>query len=531
MRMKTLSLCGVVCALAGMPIGLAHADQPATTRHNQPDRGATASVNFETFGDIKGREVYNNAGKNVATIEDLIVDRGSGDIMHVVVKTGDVLGFGGKSVAIPYSEFDWNGAEQRVILDYSKDSVKDMAEFRADSWAGLLTEENAETYDAAYKQLRQERESWQNDPYADAARQAPTMTLEGTVRKVERPSSRSGEPAYIMLDTERNGTVKVLLGPSWYAMGYSGAPVRGEKVTVRAFEVPRADERMYVARSIKGDRGELTLRRTDGHAMWDQSAPASSGDRVNIPFRYVLLSQVVGQDCDARAQECGEVQTAIVECTSGQVAFLAIDPNENFLGIGDELHLVPWSVARIYADGVSIDASKDMIVNSAEMPDDLNTLEGSMGWQPAYRAFEVDAPKFKHDYTKDSHYNNKDSSTGMDGTRWYERADMRDIIKKGAHETISGSVKEVSTSKAGRDLADTSTIIVSTPGGEQEVIVGPKSYVSSNRIDFKKGETVTIEAVRAVIDGQSVWIAKSITTTGGRTHTLWNNDIPAWHKP
>lgn len=88
------------------------------------------------------------------------------------------------------------------------------------------------------------------------------------------------------------------------------------------------------------------------------------------------------------------MQKAIIECSSGQVAFLAIDPNENVLGLGDDLHLVPWSVSRVYADTVALDASREMIVNSAAMPDDIAELESRSNWSNAYRVFDVDTPKF-----------------------------------------------------------------------------------------------------------------------------------------
>lgn len=394
MLMKTLSCCAVVAGLAGLPAGLVSADPPATTESTTNGRTTHNVINFESFGDFKGREVYNSADENIATISDLIVDRGSGELSYVVVQTGDILGFGGKMIAIPYDAFRWDRSDQRVELRYSKESLQNMSEFSPESWAGLLTDDNADAYDAAYKQLEREKRMWEKDPYANAAKEYPAMDFDGVVHRVVRPSDRSGYPAYIIVNSEREGQRKVILGPSWYVMGYTSAPERGDKITITAYEIPREDGRAYVARTVRTPRGEIILRAADGHGLWNESGDYATTEYGNTPFRYTLLSEVVGKNCSARGEDCGEVQKAIIECSSGQVAFLAIDPNENVLGLGDDLHLVPWSVSRVYADTVALDASREMIVNSAAMPDDIAELESRSNWSNAYRVFDVDTPKF-----------------------------------------------------------------------------------------------------------------------------------------
>lgn len=541
MRMKTVSLCATIACLAGTPLALAQADRPRPA--NQQDQrqqdqrtnrqALNAAVNFQTFDDFDGREVYNSADDNVATIKDLIVDRGSGEIMHVVVQTGDFLGMGGKMIALPYSAFTWDSAEDRVELRYAKGTLENMSEFRQESWAGLLTEDNADMYDAAYKQLEREHDNWAKDPYGDSAKDYPTISIEGDVQRVVRPSDRSGQSSYLMVNTAQ-GPRKVILGPSWYVMGYSGAPERGDKITIQAYEVPREGERTYVARTFKTDRGEMTLRGNDGRAMWSNTNRDLSGDAGYVPFRYVLLSEVVGKDCTARGEDCGEVQKAIVECSSGQVAFLAIDPNENFLGIGDDLHLVPWSVSRVYADSVALDASKEMIVNSSPMPENMDDLDTASNWNAAYRTFDVDTPRFDRydtNYDRNNTRNRGDniSDRGNAGDHaWYDRTDLREIVRNGTPETMTGTLVRTSTHEDKKGKGEKcSTIVLSTPGGEREVVVAPESFMKKNKLELDRGDRVTVQVVRAVVDGESMWIAKSITT-GNDTHTLWNNDTPAW---
>lgn len=522
MLMKKVSVCAAMVCLAGTPVALSQSGRPdpATRQDQRVHAGVTQAVSFQTFDEFRGRNVYHiGTDDHVATIKDLIVDRGSGEVMHVVLKTGDFLGLGGKEVALPYAAFDWNSAQERVELRYTQEALKNMSAFRAESWEGLLTESNAAKYDAAYKQLEREQHHHAQDPYADSVKDYPTASIKGEVQRVVRPSDRSGEPSYLLIKTA-DGSRKVVLGPSWYMVGYSVAPERGDTISIEAYELPRAGEQTYLARTIKTSRGEMTLRGNDGRAMWSDTSVGRSGDAGYVPFRFVTLSEVVGKDCKARGQDCGEVKKAIIECESGQVAFLAIDPDENFLGIGDELHLVPWSVARVYADSVALDASKEMILNSAPMPKNIKDLQTRSNWAAAYKTFDVDAPNFQP--------YNAHSERLAGSPAWYERAELREVVRNGTPETITGELIRSSTHEDKQAQGEEcSTIVLSTPQGEREVVIAPASFMKLHDLEPKPGEQVTVRAVRAVVNGEPIWIAKSITSEDG-TYTLWSYDLPAW---
>jgi hypothetical protein len=67
----------------------------------------------------------------------------------------------------------------------------------------------------------------------------------------------------------------------------------------------------------------------------------------NEPTRYILLSDLIDTDADARGISSSEIEGALIERRSGRVSFLLFDPNENFLEVGDTVSMVPWSVAYI----------------------------------------------------------------------------------------------------------------------------------------------------------------------------------------
>lgn len=77
--------------------------------------------------------VVNNNGEEIAKVSDLILDRGSGRIEYIVIKTGTTFGLGGRAVAIPYGSFQWGSAgEDRFVLA-STDSLRPCVELRLDA--------------------------------------------------------------------------------------------------------------------------------------------------------------------------------------------------------------------------------------------------------------------------------------------------------------------------------------------------------------------------------------------------------------
>ena len=59
---------------------------------------------------VKGTPVYNNGGDRIGTVEDVVLDKMSNNIMFAVLGSGGLLGMGEKFRPIPWS-----------VLDYDKD--------------------------------------------------------------------------------------------------------------------------------------------------------------------------------------------------------------------------------------------------------------------------------------------------------------------------------------------------------------------------------------------------------------------------
>ena len=252
----------------------------------------------------------------------------------------------------------------------------------------------------------------------------------------------------------------------------------------------------------------------------------SPGDENRRGGRYVMLTDLVGADADARGASDGEIQSAVVEAVSGRVAFLAFDPNENFLGIGDGVTLVPWSVASIDHDlNVHLDTSKDVLDSATRMPDDLTSLNSDEARVVIYRAFKVQPAEFRNDNGPLS-----EKERTMTGDAWAKDSMITKTLADGRKVEFNGTVTSISkeTIMTGAPEATVMTIRLEA-GGTERVILGPAWYTDQQQFRFRVGDKVKIKGRNAMIREQSHTAAWSVEHNGETTN-LWNDKTPAWTK-
>lgn len=418
MNRTSLTMCVsalILCAGTAVPAALAQSganDRPNQQKQHQTYDNQRSNTNanndrrvtplkFRSMGELDGATVTNAAGDEVGTVSDVIIERGRNDISYLIVKSGAWLGMGGREVAVPYSAFGWDNQNNHPTLDMTKDQLRARPEFSEDRWDG--NNDAANMSDPLHKELDA---AWGTDPYAERLSNAKVANINGKVTSVERRTSphstagrspNRGEPnredIILVVRTDDGNTERVVLGPSWYVLGSEDAPMRGDQVTISAFEVPGAGSTEYIARSVDTNGRSLNLRDDKGMCRWgakDSDSIRSTGTHA----RYVLFSDLDGKSVECHGKSCGSVDDAVVEIGSGRVAFLSIDPDENFLGIADQDRLIPLNVVSMTTDEkINLDATKDMVLSSRETPDDITTLSQS-DVNAIYRAFDVRAPEF-----------------------------------------------------------------------------------------------------------------------------------------
>jgi sporulation protein YlmC with PRC-barrel domain len=128
-RLMSLTLCGVLTA------GMLSAGEDA------PKTGAgkvAPQVKLsQRASEIIGMKVKNAAGKELGTINDIVLDAGQGNIRYFAVSYGGWLGLGDKLFAVPHKSFEWRQDDNQhnfLVLNLSEQQLKDAPGFDQNHW-------------------------------------------------------------------------------------------------------------------------------------------------------------------------------------------------------------------------------------------------------------------------------------------------------------------------------------------------------------------------------------------------------------
>ncbi len=485
-----------------------------------------STVDFRSSKWLISRGVVSTNAEEIANVSDLIFDRGSGRIEYLIIKTGTTLGMGGRAVAIPYASFGWErGEKDRFILSMTSEQLKLYPEYTTEHWAAM--KDTKVEHPSALRKAIEADAGAPMDPYAGGLTTAKKTRVEGEVTTVDRVrTSTFGEQVVIGVRTTDNLMRRITLGPSWFINSSASAPMRGDKVVVDAVELPRDPDQLLAGTHIQSGDRQLHLRSDDGQPAWALKTVDSSGTSYSsAAARYLLLSSLPGVRVDCRGAETGKVYDIIIDRNSGELAFMSIDPNQNFLGVGDTKRLIPWSVVTVSLEGpVRIDASKEMVLASPETPSDLTTLNSGSSAQRVYTAFNVPTPTFEARAPI--------SPVVADALgAWSARGSVFANMDHSSEKTISGKVTDISELKFGNAVKPARSVTIRTGvdnASDEIVLLGPASYMDNQKVMFATGDTITVDVCRTSIDGQRYWLARSINAKGEKVMLIDGSGAPAW---
>src|SRR5262245_51639328 len=141
-RFSIASVCIVIVA-AGSAVGTSSlAEPPQPARDKSSDR-ASPMRTFVSGDSMLGMNIDSPTDESLGAVDDLIIDRGSGKIAYVVMKSGTILGMGGKHVVVPSSALGWDHVDKHLTLNSTKDQIKTWPEFKRDQWAAGARDEGS----------------------------------------------------------------------------------------------------------------------------------------------------------------------------------------------------------------------------------------------------------------------------------------------------------------------------------------------------------------------------------------------------
>ena len=90
--------------------------------------------NFLSSSTLTGDAIKNPQGESLGDLKDIMIDIGSGKVAYAVLSFGGILGMGDKLFAVPWESLTVDGENKCLVLNVSKDRLKDAPGFDKDHW-------------------------------------------------------------------------------------------------------------------------------------------------------------------------------------------------------------------------------------------------------------------------------------------------------------------------------------------------------------------------------------------------------------
>jgi sporulation protein YlmC with PRC-barrel domain len=531
-RLHHASLFVLAVAAAAAPWAEAQDTTQGNSRNTSQNGGqnhangvkAVAAVDYRSMRWLRKRDVFDDNGNKLAAVADFVLDRSTGVIDFAVLRAGvDGVGvrLAGRHVSVPYASLRWDGKNDRFLLATTPERLGQMPIFDEKDWEdGVPISETAPPAPEAGPPEQAEPD----DPYFTGLGGAKPIVIEGTVTKVERVRLRQVSDRIVATLETDDGVVRhVTLGPTWFVNASPASPLRGDRVKIEALELPRDPGHLSVGTRIVKGSGELRLRDAEGRPAWALRRHRIGTPEQRItPAWHVLASSLINRPLACRGKDCGELDDLVVERVSGTVAFVSVDPNENFFGIADVKRLMPWSVAVVRPKGeIGLDASREMVLGSPRTPGETVNLNTGPTVERVWNLYEVSRPEYRVRPTGPV------VAVGSIDS-WSAGGNILGAMDAKSEQTVSGTVVKFVDVTFANGTAKARAVVVRRGDGEETVLLGPITYVEHQKLPFEVGDAVSVRACKTTIDGKPHWLARQVDAKDNRITLIDDARVPSW---
>jgi sporulation protein YlmC with PRC-barrel domain len=104
---------------------------------------------------VKGTSVYNDSGDKIGTVEDVVLDKQSNQIMFAALGFGGVLGMGEKYYPVPWSMLNYDEDKGGYVVPLSKDRLESASAYdlkdltKHDGSLGTIREQSYSYYNVS----------------------------------------------------------------------------------------------------------------------------------------------------------------------------------------------------------------------------------------------------------------------------------------------------------------------------------------------------------------------------------------------
>ena len=84
-----------------------------------------------------GSKVVNGEGKDLGTVEDLVIDSRDDRVVYAILSFGGFLGMGDKNFAIPWQALGFDVDNKVAVLNIDQDRLKNAPGFDKNNWPDM----------------------------------------------------------------------------------------------------------------------------------------------------------------------------------------------------------------------------------------------------------------------------------------------------------------------------------------------------------------------------------------------------------
>lgn len=92
----------------------------------------TTTADVISSAKVEGTSVFNNAGDKLGSIDDLMIDKHSGQVRYAVLEFGGFLGMGTDRYPLPWNMLKYDTNQDGYVVPLDKDRLQDAPKFTLD---------------------------------------------------------------------------------------------------------------------------------------------------------------------------------------------------------------------------------------------------------------------------------------------------------------------------------------------------------------------------------------------------------------